>query len=266
MRLIIEFQAIDDILVLPVHYNHLIQSMIYSNLEETLATWLHNRGYSYGKRKYKMFTFSRLYGSKYRFNPIRKKLELSSPIKLKIGALDTNILESFVLYLLRKKIIIIDKQECEIISIKIDKPIKTEEPILVKAISPITVYSTLDKPFKNNHRTYFYSPFEEEFEEQILKNLERKAIAYYGSEWTVPPLERGYFKPLKIRKKDKIVVNFKGIWLESWRGIYEMKLPEPYFSIAYDGGVGSRNSQGFGMLEVITNLQTIDKEKKEANK
>ena len=44
----------------PIHYNHIVQAAIYANLDAKIAEWLHEKGYSYGKRHYKFFTFSRL--------------------------------------------------------------------------------------------------------------------------------------------------------------------------------------------------------------
>lgn len=39
--------------------------------------------------------------------------------------------------------------------------------------------------------------------------------------------------------------------IKGWTGIYELDLPEPFFYLAYDAGLGSKNSQGFGMLKVV---------------
>ncbi len=62
MRLRLTLQPKSFSLVLPIHYNELIQAFIYRNLSEDLATFLHNKGFSLseGKRKFKLFTFSRL--------------------------------------------------------------------------------------------------------------------------------------------------------------------------------------------------------------
>lgn len=39
--------------------------------------------------------------------------------------------------------------------------------------------------------------------------------------------------------------------IKVWTGIYELDLPEPFFLLAYDSGLGSKNPQGFGMVEVM---------------
>lgn len=48
--------------VLPTNYNYLIQAAIYRNISRELAEFLHDKGFLFGKRQFKMFTFSRLEG------------------------------------------------------------------------------------------------------------------------------------------------------------------------------------------------------------
>jgi CRISPR-associated endoribonuclease Cas6 len=47
------------------------------------------------------------------------------------------------------------------------------------------------------------------------------------------------------------VLNFKGTVIKGWTGLYEVKLPEPYFRLAYDAGLGAKNAQGFGCVGVV---------------
>ncbi|MEA1913641.1 MAG: hypothetical protein U9N06_07465 [candidate division WOR-3 bacterium] len=62
MRIRIQFLPVDENVEIPVNYNYLVQSFIYHNISEKLSVFLHNKGYKYGKRLFKMFTFSRLLG------------------------------------------------------------------------------------------------------------------------------------------------------------------------------------------------------------
>ena len=63
----------------------MIQAMIYSQLDEEVATFLHEEGFQKEKRVYKLFTFSRLIG---KFYLDRKKGEIifDGPIKLTISS------------------------------------------------------------------------------------------------------------------------------------------------------------------------------------
>jgi len=46
MRIVLELEPYSGALALPIHYNYQLQAMIYRSLDEALAEWLHNRGYS----------------------------------------------------------------------------------------------------------------------------------------------------------------------------------------------------------------------------
>lgn len=47
---------------IPVHYNYLLQSLIYRHLEAHLAQRLHDEGIGEGTKRFRYFTFSRLMG------------------------------------------------------------------------------------------------------------------------------------------------------------------------------------------------------------
>src|SRR5215204_3437927 len=64
MRLRISLYPEGPSLRLPVQYNHLLQGLIYSNLDHALSEWLHEKGHAYGERHFKLFTFSRLFGKR----------------------------------------------------------------------------------------------------------------------------------------------------------------------------------------------------------
>ena len=58
MRLRVSLEADGGSLRAPVHYNHLLQGLIYNNLDRALSKWLHEKGHTYGQRRFKLFTFS----------------------------------------------------------------------------------------------------------------------------------------------------------------------------------------------------------------
>jgi len=63
MKEIITFNPIEsDKVVLPIQYNHMVQTMIYRLLDEELADFLHEEGFQNKNRTFKMFTFSRING------------------------------------------------------------------------------------------------------------------------------------------------------------------------------------------------------------
>ncbi|GAE87593.1 hypothetical protein [Acetivibrio straminisolvens] len=85
MRFIVSIDF-DKSLELPFNYNKILQGFIYRNImDKDLAQFIHDKGFSYEKRKYKMFTFSRLQG-KFSIDSKRKKIIYQSPVELIVSS------------------------------------------------------------------------------------------------------------------------------------------------------------------------------------
>ena len=249
MRVDFKLGPVGGVLRLPMHYNHLVQAALYRNLDEALAEWYHDKGYTYGKRQFKLFTFSRLLARARKYDPATKALEFRGQFALKVSSPDVEFLESLLLHLVKKREIMLNGTACNLIAAEVEMPVKASGTVTVRTLSPIVVYSTLTDA-SGRKKTYYYNPWEQEFQEKILENLKRKWAALHGS-GEPPPMEGAYIKPVKVSKRNEVIVKFKGTVIKGWTGIYELYLPEPYFSLAYDAGLGSKNSQGFGMVEVV---------------
>ncbi|MCD6086762.1 MAG: CRISPR-associated endoribonuclease Cas6 [Candidatus Hydrothermae bacterium] len=250
MRISLKLEPQSGILKIPIHYNHILQAFIYRSLDRALADWLHEEGYRFEKRRFKLFTFSRLRSKRRSFDRSSGTLSLESPIFLKIGSYETQILESLAIHLVKWGEARLNRTVCRFASIEVEMRVVPKGPLLVRAISPITVYRTLYGT-DGKRKTYYFTPWEREFQELIFDNLKRKAISIYGDENELPPLDNAYIKPVKVSNRNLVVANFKGTWIKGWTGLYELNLPEPYFTIAYDTGLGAKNSQGFGMVDVV---------------
>jgi CRISPR-associated endoribonuclease Cas6 len=124
------------------------------------------------------------------------------------------------------------------------------EPIRVKTLSPITAYSTLETP-DGRKKTYYYAPQEEDWSRSLVANVGRKARALEWAADVESDLEGAWVRPYKVKSADQKILNFKGTVIKGWTGLYEVNLPEPYFRLAYDAGLGAKNAAGFGMVEVI---------------
>ena len=61
MRVKLTFRS-EEPLVIPVQYNYAVQSMLYDNISQELADFLHDEGFTLNDQRFKLFTFSRLEG------------------------------------------------------------------------------------------------------------------------------------------------------------------------------------------------------------
>lgn len=237
---------------LPANYNYLIQSMIYNNLDPEVSEKLHNEGFMLNGKHFRLFTFSLLSSHKYSFNRDTKTISFKLPISLQVGILDKQICNSFLSYVLNTDKITIGENQLQISNLSIinsDELTKgIESPKLIKMVSPVTIYETL---YTDGRKiTNYLDPFNSKFETAVIENLQRKAKAYFGS--TFPLNETVFFHPVRVNENDKVITTFKNTVIIGWLGIYELSLPTYLWRIAFDSGLGSKNSQGFGMFDIIT--------------
>jgi len=73
----------DSFIRLPIQYNYVVQSMIYRHLGYEYSGQLHDEGYAYEKRNFKLFTFSRLNG-KFQQNRESNEILFFQPVTLTI--------------------------------------------------------------------------------------------------------------------------------------------------------------------------------------
>ena len=251
MRFVVEFISESGKMQLPLAYNSLIQGVIYHNLEKPLADRIHDEGTPLGKRHFRLFTFSNLLG---RYQITGKRIEFSGPVKLHIGSVHEELLQSLAEHLLKPPRIQLGDSSCAIRSIEVETLPKLSGPVKVRALSPITTYSTLTTA-DGRKKTYYYSPFESDWEKQILANLRRKAQALGWGEAQLVGLEGARIRPVRVDKRNQRIMRYRDTVIKAWTGVYELDLPQPFFLLAYDAGLGSKNPQGFGMVEAITDHQ-----------
>jgi len=230
-------------LELPIHHQHIIQAFLYRNFKKEVADFLHNSGFENSGRTFKLFTFSRLIGKFHRAggrilfeNPTT--LILSSPLKDLLGEFARNILKKGNLKLAENDIFV------ESVSIHKKPKIGVKERI--RFLAPITIYSTLLKG-DGKKKTYYYSPFEKEFSELAGKNLFKKYEAFRGKKQQKKEFS---IKPIGTRHREKIL-KYRDFIIKGWLGNYEISGSRALLNFAYDAGLGAKNSQGFGMFEVI---------------
>jgi CRISPR-associated endoribonuclease Cas6 len=133
VRIAISFVPKDEKpLVLSVHYNEKVQGMIYHNLSESLANWLHGEGYQREKRRFRLFTFSRLQG-KYRVK--NGEITFSGPVRFLMSSPNKDILESFATHLVRQGEIALGRNRCELISVEVLMNQPLTPPVRVKTLS-----------------------------------------------------------------------------------------------------------------------------------
>ncbi len=246
MRIRLELEPENGEVVVPVHYNYMVQGLIYRYIDPDLATWLHEQGFSAKGRPFKLFTFSRLFGA---FRRAGDRLVYRGPLGLYIGSPIANFVESLAQNLVRVGSVPLGDGYLRLSSISVEMPPDVSEVLKVRALSPITVYSTVPMP-DGRKLTYYYSPWEQPFSQQIATNLMKK---YELIEGRLPdPAWTFEVKPWKVYKHNQVIVKYKGTVIKGWTGTYWLQGAPQLLEVALQTGLGSKNSQGFGMIEPVS--------------
>lgn len=246
MRAIYEFE-ISKPLSLPIQYNHILQGMIYDHISDAaLRHFLHEDGFDLNNRRYKMFTFSRLEG-RFKMKQDIGRIEFFSPIRLLVSSAMEVFIENLSEAFMKSDHLQLDGQEIHLSSIKVIPAPNIGEHIKIKMLSPVVTYSTAKNMDKTI--TYYYSPMEAQFSKLLEDNLHRKYQLIYNRRLPEPSLN---MKPVgHIDSKYMKVMEYKGTVIKGWMGIYWLDGNPELLRVAYDTGLGSKTSMGFGCFDII---------------
>lgn len=240
MQLVIHI-GLEHPLTLPLNYNHILQSIIYTAVGSMpdYGDFLHNEGYRIDKRQYRMFQFSQLSGDYYIQD---RKIIFRSYVEFEVRSSEPLLIRLLGEYFWNHGVRF-GETICRDIQMELYDYTVEETKLRIRMKSPMTVYSTDHE----NGRIYYYNPEEEEFYQRLNENFFRKYQAYYG----VEPISM-----LEIQKEgDKIpkkfVTRYQGSYITAWYGTYELSGKRKYLDFLYQTGLGSKNSQGFGMFEIL---------------
>ncbi|MBE3582167.1 MAG: CRISPR-associated endoribonuclease Cas6 [Thermoanaerobacteraceae bacterium] len=242
MQLTIFFTAPGPVAV-PVQYGHLLQGIIYRHMENpVLRSYLHEHGFAMGKRRFKLFTFSRLLGREVRYDRAAGRLVLTPPLRLVICSPIPFILQELGTGFLRQGQVRLGEARLEVKEMATAAPRVTQEILRVRMLSPLVVYSTLASGDGRTY-TYYYSPFEPRFTELVANNLAKKHLLVYGR----PARVDGFaIRPARVDDRDLKVTYYKETVVKGWMGQYELRGDPDLLQVALDAGLGAKNSQGYG--------------------
>ncbi len=232
-----------------VNYNYYLSSAIYRFLEisdNEYSKKLHEEGYAYGSKKFKLFTFSQIRPQKFKIQGSRLIIEgksdlyISSPIKEFILNLAQGLLAAGVFK--------IGEAGFGVETVDILPEPGFSCPVKFKCLSPITTHTAVEKEGKI--KAISLAAGEKKFAENLRMNLIRKYELLNGKlpedesidiSFEQRDLEK-YGRGKLIRYKDTFI---KGYMVP---GVLSGSLE--LVKVAYECGLGEKNSAGFGMVEI----------------
>ena len=244
IHLTIFLKPVEEFIVLPIQYNHIVQAAIYNSIDAKLAAFLHEKGFVDGNRSFKLFAVSLLRGE-FQIHKETSSISFKNAIQLTVSSPVDDFCQSLTNFLLKRGFIRLGNYEVPIEKLHARKLVVEKEEVCLKTLSPVVLYSTLLRPDGRKYTCYF-QPGEPDYTRLLNSNLQNKFKAFYGNE---PPEALVEVKALGRQRMH--IVNYKGTIIKGYSGRLRLSGPIPLLQLAVDSGLGGKNAQGFGCVEIV---------------
>ncbi len=251
MRVKLTFMASKRNATLPLSYNHAVAGLIYRTIgsaSEGFAAALHDEGFEADGRRFKLFTFSRLFARRSRV--IGDRLMLESPeVTLQVSSPVGDFIEHFVSGLFHSERFNIAGSEFTLAEAETLAPPEFSERMSFRALSPIT------ESVRDEQNRVRYLNLEDDWSEIIKRNLVRKYQALYGREPSDSRLHWEWDKvyiaeAAKRNRRPSVLIEVsEGIKVRGWLVPFRVEGSKELIELGFEAGFGSRNSMGFGLAE-----------------
>lgn len=248
MRIKLVLNSERGFIPLPIHHNKHIQAMLYRNLPGFLAKFLHDIGFLYEGKKFKLFTFSKIFSERFRIKD--GKIYYNTPIEIYISSAIEDITESLGNSVISRDFIQLEKNRLYMQTVEIVPKPSFNAEVKIRTLSPITVYKTTIQDINGIAKKYtkYFEPNDQDFKELIRQNIIEKFFVITGKK-----LENFEFDIIPLGNYRIVPMKYMDTFIKAVEGNFKIKTNQPeVIEKVYDAGLGSKNSQGFGMIEIMS--------------
>ena len=177
-----------------VKYHSMLQGLIYNALfnNQDIKN-IHDKGYKIGKRKFKLFTYSELYGES-KYIKETKELLFENTASFDFTCYKDDLALSYVTFFANNQKVCLGNKIVKVLSCSIiDDSVNNNPVTSFRTISPITTYIT-----DQNKKTIYFDPSMDEFKESIIQNLAQKYYLVYNE--NIPDIEITEIRNIKQKK------------------------------------------------------------------
>ena len=219
---------------LSIAYHALVQGLLYSVWRET-RPFLHDAGFARGLR---LFVFGPLEG---RYQVAGRRIRFASPLRLEVRSPVSGLLEDLCRALPLRRELRLGNASLRLEQLTLRDQLVFPDSTLIRARSPIALYRTLP-----DRKTQYFAPGDPEWLPGLRRNLAEKleglgldAPAELELEPVWPSLH-------------KRVLRFKETYITGYLGKFRLRTDPEAMAVLYYAGLGSRNSQGCGMFDILS--------------
>lgn len=251
MRIQITF-AFQGELRVPLHHESMLHGLIFHSIRDPdYRDKLHNKGFVYENRQFRMFCYSKLQG---RHKIHEQHMIFTSPVSFLFSTHDEKLIRELTSSMFTRDVIMIGTQQVKLHSIQ-QVGQQVSKHMRIRMITPVTAYSTF--MLNNKKKTFFYSPRDEEFGQQVKENAVKKYVALYG---TAPANPELILAPVDVKQLRPRTVIFKQTFIKGWVGDFILQGSLDLIQIVYDVGLSAKNSNGLGLFEVVRQIEGGEQE------
>ncbi len=237
---------------LPINYQYEVAAWIYKVIHRSdaaFAEWLHSRGYSFHGKRFKQFTFSHLRIPERRVEGDRIVM-LGSLAEMQVSFAVERAVEHFLGGLFADQQFSIGDRQSRA-SFLVEQVETLAEPdfnagLRLRALSPICVGRGND----GRGATYI-GPEARDYAERITANLRAKLGSISADAMSTEPVavrQIGTAKSRLIRIKTDTEHETR---VRAFQFRCDLSGPADLLRVAYQAGLGEKNSLGFGCMEVV---------------
>ncbi len=257
MRIKINFRSANNKFELPINYNHLITGLIYSTLATSshdFSSFLHDRGYKLGNKRFKLFTYSQLDFKDWKVKPgndCTKIVSFKPAAELLVSSPVKEFVNHLAQGLLNRDEFRLGKEEFWAESVEILKQPDLSKRVKFICLSPIVSATKVERNGKLS--PYYYRHDDKDLEGAIKDNLLKKYQLVHGETPHSDELKLEFDQDYIERKGDKIykLIDFKGTKIKGILAPFVVEGSPQLIEIGYEAGFGEKGSMGFGMVEVV---------------
>jgi len=245
---------------LPINYQYLISSWIYrtlGNANADYATRLHEEGYDFAGKTYKLFAYSALRPRWFDIDKRAKAFILAKgPTELTLSFYMDDALQHFVVGLFKDQRFSLEsgqyfKADFEVVGIETLRQQEFKSKMRFRTATPICI----KKDIEGKEYPDFLHPEADDYAELLYQNLLNKSSAALQHKFPGIKLKPHEDFPLSFtllsEPKSKLW-KVKGIDVKGWLYDFEISMPPKTLEIGYYAGFGVQNSAlGMGMVRIL---------------
>lgn len=258
MRFKLKLKVLSDYYgnAIPLNYQYELSAAIYKIISKSsleYSTWLHENGFIVDERKrFKLFTFSRLIVPNFGIDKVKQRLILKcDTVDWYISFLPEKSTQKFIQGVFKEQTFSIGDRvssvQFAVQEVQIMPGLEFSDEMTFETLSPLCISQRND-----DNRTDYLPPTAPNYSLGILTGLMARYKAYHGHDF-----EGELYCDFTLLNEPKpMLVKIKAdtpqqTFVKGYMCRFKLRLPAELMEIAYEAGVGEKTSTGFGMIKAI---------------